>query len=197
MPAADDFKPRTDAVAANTDVAPGSYLLIASTDKEFGKGTNLLSATHVWVSDLNVVSRQNGDVEGQVFDAIDGTPVAGAKVSVYRWRQDGRNSREEFVGETTTDDRGIYKLAKRQAKKRNYQQMVYIQHDDQAFGFSAYSYNNGRNRTKPNSTNKRSTSLTARSIDRDKRSSSKEFALPTIKQRTVTKPLPIAPLMSS
>ena len=149
LPAADDFKPRTDAVPANTDVAPGSYLLIASTDKEFGKNNNLLSATHVWVSDLNIVSRENGDTEGQVFDAIKGTPVSGAKVSVYRWKQDGRNSREELVGETTTDDRGIYKLAKRIGRNRGYRQMVYIQHADQAFGVNTYSYrNNRRNQSK-------------------------------------------------
>ena len=164
LPAAEDFKPRTDAVPAKTDVAPGSYLLIASSDKEFSKDKNILSATHVWVSDLNVVSRENGDVEGQVFDAIKGTPVSGAKVSVYRWRQDGRNSREEFVGEVTTNDRGMYKLDKRPAQKRSYQQMVYIEHEDQKFGFNSYTYNNGRGN--PNRTQQETVFFTDRSIYR-------------------------------
>ena len=145
LPAADDFKPRTDPVPANTNVASGSYLLIASTDNEFGTKSKILSATHVWVSNLNVVSRDNGDAEGQVFDAIKGTPVSGAKVSVYRWRQDGRNSREEFVGETTTDDRGMYKVVDNEAKNRSYYKMVHVQHRDQVFGFTRYSYKNNRN----------------------------------------------------
>ena len=144
LPAADDFKPRTDAVPAKADVAPGSYLLIASTDKEFPKNNSILSATHVWVSNLNVVTRENGGTEGQVFDAISGNPVSGAKVSVYRWKQDGRNSREEFVGEVTTDDQGIYKLANDAKVRQHHRQMVYIEHGEQKFGFNSYVYDHGR-----------------------------------------------------
>ena len=91
-----------------------------------------------------MVTRENGKTEGQVFDAISGNPVSGAKVSVYRWVQAGRDSREEFVGETTTDDRGMYKLDSAPAKRRGNQQMIFIQHQDQAFGFTSYTYNNGR-----------------------------------------------------
>ena len=166
LPATDDFKPRTDLVSANTDVASGSYLLIASTDKDFAKKNNFLSASHVWVSDLNVVSRENSNrsAEGQVFDAIKGTPVSGAKVSVYRWRQDGRNSREEFVGETTTDDRGMYKLVDDGTRNRSYSRMVHIRHQDQVFGFTSYSYNNHRN--PPNRTHQQTVYFTDRSIYR-------------------------------
>ena len=164
LPTAEDFKPRTDPVPANTDVDPGSYLLLASTNKEFPNDNNILSVTHVWVSDLNVVTRENGKTEGQVFDATSGNPVSGAKVSIYRWKQDGRNSREEFLGETTTDDLGMYKFAKHVAGNRSYRQMVYIQHQDQVFGFSSYFYRRNRNDT--NRTHQQMFFFTDRSIYR-------------------------------
>ena len=102
LPASKDFKPRTDAVPAKTDVKSGSYLLFASTSKDFSDDKSIQSVAYVWVSNLNVVTRENGKTEGQVFDATSGNPIRGAKVAVYRWRQDGGNSHEEFVGNTTT-----------------------------------------------------------------------------------------------
>ena len=164
LPASDDYKPRTDAIPANKQVKPGSYLLVASVDKNFGKEENILASTHVWVSDLNVITRGNDNAEGQVFDATSGTPVSGAKVSVYRWKQDGRNSREELLGKATTDDRGIYKLENAPADNRGYRQLVYIQHEDHSLGFTSYAYHNRIN--DPNRTNEQTFFFTDRSIYR-------------------------------
>ena len=164
LPATEDFKPRTTAVPANTDVKPGSYLLVASVNKEFTNDKNILSATHVWVSNLNVVTRENDQIEGHVFDAFSGNPITGAKVSVYRWVHDGRNSHEEFAGTTTTDDHGQYKLASNARKNRSYQLLVLIQHKDQSFGFKSYVYNRGNNNS--NRTHEQTFFFTDRSIYR-------------------------------
>ena len=43
LPASKDFKPRTDAVPAQTDVKSGSYLLIASTSKDFNDDKSIQS----------------------------------------------------------------------------------------------------------------------------------------------------------
>ena len=164
LPASKDFKPRTDAVPAKTDVKSGSYLLIASTSKDFNDNKSIQSVAYVWVSNLNVVTRENGKTEGQVFDATSGNPIRGAKVAVYRWRQDGGNSHEEFVGNTTTDDRGMYNLANGVANNRSRHQLILVQHEDQSFGFKSYVYNRGNNNS--NRTHEQTYFFTDRSIYR-------------------------------
>ena len=164
LPATTDFKSRTDTLPAKTDVKSGSYLLIASTSKDFSDDKSIQSAAYVWVSNLNVVTRENGKTEGQVFDATSGNPISGAKVAVYRWNQDGGNSHEVFVGNTTTDDQGMYKLANQAVKNRSHNQLILIQHEDQSFGFNSYAYFNRNNN--PNRIGEQTIFFTDRSIYR-------------------------------
>ena len=159
LSATPDFKNRTDTVLAKTDVKPGSYLLICSVDADFRTRKNLLSSTHVWITDLNVVTRSgNSQARGQVFDAQNGNPVAGAKVSVYSWKQDGRNSHEVLEGTAQTDETGMYQVT---TKSRN-RHMIYVEHDNQVLGFEDRFYGSGRR----NRTTRRTYFFTDRSIYR-------------------------------
>jgi uncharacterized protein YfaS (alpha-2-macroglobulin family) len=159
LPATPDFKPRTDSLPAKQGLQPGSYMLIASLNQDFDQKNNMLSGTLVWVSDLNVVTRSaNQKAVGHVYDARSGNPIAGAKVSVYGWKQDGRNSREVLEGTAITDPRGGYTV---NTSIRG-QHMVYLQHDDQTLGIQDNIYR--RNRT--SRTSKQTYFFTDRSIYR-------------------------------
>lgn len=139
-----DYKDRKSSLDAPLDLPSGCYLLLSSMREDFSEQDNYMAVTHVWISNLNVVTREativksgksNGSTElaGQVLNAISGTPVEGANVSIYRWEQDGKNSREISVGTVTTDADGIYRKVLPENRKQN-QLQVYVQHADQKFG---------------------------------------------------------------
>ena len=67
------------------------------------------------------------------MNAISGDPIEGANVSIHRWQQDGKNSREISAGTVTTDADGIYRTVLPEDRRRN-QFQIYIQHADQKFG---------------------------------------------------------------
>ena len=139
-----DYKQRTNSLDAPLDLPSGCYLLLSSMRADFGEQDNYMAVTHVWISELNVITREgsfinsnkpNGDTElyGQVVNAISGDPIKGANVSIHRWQQDGKNSREVSEGTVTTDADGFYRKVITEAQRRNEYQ-IYIQHADQKFG---------------------------------------------------------------
>ena len=164
LPATDDYKKRTESIAPDVALTPGCYLLIASSDADFREGDNeIISLTHVWISNMAVVTREahDGNTAGQVVQAIDGRPIAGANVTVYRWQQDGNNSFEVLVGRTRTDEDGLYSVPVDNPNgQRNYQ--VFIENGDQQLGLINYSFQSRRS----SGTNYRTVFFTDRSIYR-------------------------------
>lgn len=137
-----DYKTRSNSLDAPLDLPSGCYLLLSSMKEDFVEQNNIISATHVWISDLKVITRSSSDtensLEGQVVNAISGDPVEGANLSILRWKQDGKNSHEEAVGTVKTDADGFYRKVLLEDQRRDLCQ-IYIQHADQKFGLMARS----------------------------------------------------------
>ena len=134
-----DYKQRSNSLDAPLDLPSGCYLLLSSMREDFGEQDNYMAVTHVWISDLKVITRRISDgknsLDGQVLNAISGDPIEGANVSIYRWNQDGKSSYEVAAGTVATDADGMYRLEVPKNPRRNFSQ-TYVQHADQKFGFT-------------------------------------------------------------
>ncbi len=114
LPKTDDYQSRNESVAPADFKTPGSYFLIASANDSFQQAANQVSICEVWISDLALVTRNQGSygnqgvIDGFVLRADDGTPVVGATVTAYG-RSNRDNSREKFAT-VTTDDNGMYRI---------------------------------------------------------------------------------------
>ncbi len=160
-----DYKTRTNSIDAPLDLPSGCYLLLSSVKEDFGKSDNIVSATHVWISDLKVITRNSpntkNSLEGQVVNAISGEPIEGANVSIFRWKQDGNNSREVSVERVKTNADGFYRKEFPKQHERDLHQ-IYVQHADQKLGLMARSSNYGQ----PSGTSQATLFFTDRSIYR-------------------------------
>ena len=146
-----DFKTRTNSIDAPLGLPSGCYLLLSSLKDDFGDKDNMMSVTHVWISELQVITRKGTDskntLTGQVVNAISGDPIQEANVLISRWQQDGNNSREVSVGTVQTDGKGFYRQELSEDGRR-YQYQIYVQHADQKFGLTDNSgYFNRRSNT--------------------------------------------------
>lgn len=87
---------------------PGLYVLIASVRADFRDTGNAMQAVTVIVGDLVTTVRQiDGDAEVTVLSGSTGRPVAGARVTLYRfdWR---RGHRQEAEGNSDADGRVVF-----------------------------------------------------------------------------------------
>ncbi|MGB2861700.1 MAG: alpha-2-macroglobulin family protein [Sedimentisphaerales bacterium] len=110
LPATVDYQQRTEALPAPDGLEKGFYFIIASHDPSFEKSNNNISVARIWVSDLAIVLQshyQDGLVEGFVFDANSGEPLADAKVT--RWRYG--YSTCWLDGQTSTDENGLFSFS--------------------------------------------------------------------------------------
>ncbi len=143
LPETKDYRQRVEQIPVDPDVRSGCYILIASHRADFSQRDNQVSFTEVWVSQLALVIRNDyrtTQIEGQVLDALSGAPVAGATVNIKAWIRDGRNSRQENLGDFATDASGMFRAQGRQTRHH----MIYIRHQDQVFGIvdQNYKYDN-------------------------------------------------------
>ena len=86
LPAASDYKQRTETFPAPTCLGSGTYFLIASYDPSFTKTNNQVSVTPFCISDLSLVVRQynsGGKYDGFVLDAKSGEPLAGSFITIW------------------------------------------------------------------------------------------------------------------
>lgn len=115
-----DFKTSVHRIDVPNDLAKGSYMLIASVNKDFVWKENYLAGKQVWVSELALVTdgRWNqGTLEGHVLDSNTGDPIPQATVAVWTWVNDGqrRNNfnngyRYRSLPSLTTDQNGRFEL---------------------------------------------------------------------------------------
>ena len=106
----DDFQERLQKIEVPKGMKPGFYFLIASHDKNFGAGNNMVYFTDFWVSDLSFVIRTHqgdGQVEGFLLNAITGEPIPNAEIRA--WHRVGQNRVE--VAAQKTDANGLFKFA--------------------------------------------------------------------------------------
>ncbi len=141
LPATTDYREQTKRLPANVDAPSGCYILLTSHTADFSTGKNQISAAEVWISDLAVVMRNvagRAELRGQVLNALSGEPVAGASVSVWRWNQDGRNSKETSLPGTSSDENGFFTVA---TPEQSHHKLL-IEKDGQRFGLIDTSYPN-------------------------------------------------------
>jgi len=111
LPPTRDYKLRALDLPAPQALKPGFYVLLASHDPNFERQDNQMSSTTFWVSRLAPVLRPRaGQLEGFVLEAESGEPVAGAKVEVWRLRDERRAT---AVAPVTTDADGFFTLPRR------------------------------------------------------------------------------------
>jgi hypothetical protein len=110
LPATEDFHERDQAVEGPQDLKPGFYWLIASHNKDFAGGENVVTYTDFWVSELALVMRnRHGDglIDGFVLDAVSGVPLEGADVQVWLRQRDNRFAAGEKV---KTNEDGLFSV---------------------------------------------------------------------------------------
>lgn len=90
-----ELAPTTDynnhrAFASTPALKPGAYLVISSLDESFSNNSNSVQAVRLTISKLALVTTNEGrgPIEVRAFDAESGQPMAGAKISLYRFRWD-------------------------------------------------------------------------------------------------------------
>jgi len=111
LPATEDFQRRTEQTPAPEKLPKGPYYIVASHKEDFGSTDNVVAFSEMWVSDLALVTRNrhnDGVVGGQLFQALTGAPVPGAKVRA--WRRSQQNNRFTPLGETKTDKDGLFQF---------------------------------------------------------------------------------------
>ncbi|MBM3266050.1 MAG: hypothetical protein FJZ01_00240 [Candidatus Sericytochromatia bacterium] len=102
LPATPDFKDHRTFVTPPM-ASPGVYVVAASARADFGSGDNRVMAVNVNVTDLVMLSREDGEggLAVTVLSGRTGKPVAGATVSLYRysWRKPPERMRRDRTGE--------------------------------------------------------------------------------------------------
>ena len=135
LKATDDYQMASKQLEIPLDFKSGSYLLLAS-----GKETDLgslpfLMHHHFWRSNLahvNSTKSRSLAIEGRVYDAVSGAPIAGASVSLKSWPRNRNlkaNARQR--GSVVTDENGFYSFAG--DAKLELHKLV-ITHNDQTLG---------------------------------------------------------------
>ena len=117
LPPRTDFQTRTESLPVPTDLAAGSYFLLASHTPDFSQADNRLSVAEVWVSKLAIVTKSdygNGVLGGLVVDAESGEPLVGA--TVRGWQQTGRRGEMTEIAAVRTDREGQFRFP---AESRN------------------------------------------------------------------------------
>ena len=110
LPPTTDYQEKTLVSRVPAKLKPGFYFIVASHDPGFTQRANVVSVAPVWVSDLALVTRQNGGgLDGFALEAITGEPLAGVTVSV--WHTDTRGQRVADPA-LTTDENGHFTLKK-------------------------------------------------------------------------------------
>lgn len=143
LPATKDYRIRDLSVPANPDVAPGCYILLASTNPEFSETRNRISATAVWVSELATVmrtTRGSMQLSGQVLNALSGRPLEGAEVLVWAWEHNGRNSRDIPLEPVRTDANGFFSVT----GHANSSHKLLVSHEGQTLGFLDQNFLHGK-----------------------------------------------------
>ncbi|MGA2067189.1 MAG: alpha-2-macroglobulin family protein [Thermoguttaceae bacterium] len=111
LPPTEDFRERTEELAAPKDLKPGFYFLLASPDPGFGAANNIVTCSNLWVSDLALVVRTvqgASAIEGFVLEAGSGEPVAGADVQLW-WSTWNTNWTPDATAKT--DKNGLFSVA--------------------------------------------------------------------------------------
>ncbi|HEY2721836.1 MAG TPA: alpha-2-macroglobulin family protein, partial [Chitinophagaceae bacterium] len=91
-------------------VAPGSYFLLLSVDKNFSVDSSVMGARRFYVSDISYI---NNGPNYFILDRETGHPLAGATAQVWESKYDYKTSDYVKVKSAiyTTDDKGYFKLA--------------------------------------------------------------------------------------
>jgi hypothetical protein len=101
-----DYQTRVQELDCPSDLAPGFYLIAASSDSAFDDRDNEVSYATVWVSNLALVLRPRaGREEGFVLDAGSGEPAAGAQVK--SWFRDAKGEWNPAPN-VVTDENGFF-----------------------------------------------------------------------------------------
>lgn len=110
LPSTPDYQLRTEKIQVPEDFEPGLYAVFSSHRPDFDVEENSLNHSFVWVSDLAMVLRTreaDAALSGLIVNAKLGTPIKGAKVSVWAESRNGNSSR---FSELTTDGAGYFEL---------------------------------------------------------------------------------------
>ncbi|MCX6876249.1 MAG: MG2 domain-containing protein [Verrucomicrobia bacterium] len=88
LPDDKDFLQRTTTLPAPANLAPGYYLIIASTSADFPAKDKCISYLPVHVTNLAmIVRRRDANFDGLVTDAVTGAPREGVEVSIWHSRK--------------------------------------------------------------------------------------------------------------
>lgn len=102
-----DFLPKSRSLDAPIHLPPGLYELVASANPEFTTQNNRIAITHVWISNLALTTRLNGNQSaGWVNDALTGEPIQFAKAEL--WTPDDRRQSWSVTATTTTKADGTF-----------------------------------------------------------------------------------------
>ncbi|MBN9119881.1 MAG: hypothetical protein J0I06_12095, partial [Planctomycetes bacterium] len=142
LPATDNYKQRTEIIAAPAGLKPGYYYLVVSHAEDFGAAQNSVNYTEIWVSDLALVNRHDysrSEVAGMVTDNRSGAPAEGAKVQV--WTR-GPNGGWNVGPAGATDKNGLYAIPVDPDRAHT----VVVTHKEQqlAGAHDQYTYRGGR-----------------------------------------------------
>ena len=114
LPPTEDFRQRSTELPLPDDLAPGTYLLLASGREDFPITDNQISAAIVFVSDIALVMRHQSQTgsqdptDGLVVDARSGAPISGADIQVWSQHWRGRQHQVEQVAQLTSDEDGRF-----------------------------------------------------------------------------------------
>ncbi len=115
LAATDDYQVANQKIIAPDDLPKGAYFIvgIAKAGDVGAKNAvdDVLFVQRIWRTDLAHLTRTDytvNQLDGQVFDAVTGTPVVGAQVNVKRFVGRGRQNQLVDVANLITDADGKY-----------------------------------------------------------------------------------------
>ncbi len=144
LPATPDFRHRVESTPIPDGFAKGSYMLVTSHNNRFDDQDNVVNYTHVWVSDIALVTRNHqgdGLIDGFVLDANTGNPLAGA--TVRAWTQN--RGQRVAIPATKTNQDGLFTFQ----ANTNRQLFLHAAHADNQLATSNYLYSNQQDRHRP------------------------------------------------
>jgi hypothetical protein len=111
LPATTNYQERTEIMPAPDSLKPGFYFLIASYKPDFSPNDNQVQFADFWVSELAVVIRtRESRIEGFVFEALSGEPLADATIDAWLLDQNGIRV---SVPAIQSDENGFFALDSR------------------------------------------------------------------------------------